>query len=353
MLILTDRAKDGLSIHAMLAQRGRCQVVDVRQAPPSTSKHQIIVCDIDLANPSSVKLAAAALPKAEGDADVPVLVLGRNGGGATGALPTSLRATEFIHNGAPPALILAVAKRLINEHQSRKKRLARPVDARESALDAAGSLSSCLNAAKRSEAVSPAELEKGATIVLSAVKQTNIRSWLNVVRRFDDATYQHCLLVAGLVAALSIKLGLTAARQNRLTQAALIHDVGKSRVNPSILNKPGALSKPEKDIMQTHVTLGYEMLVRQNNIVPVILDVVRHHHECLDGTGYPDGLKGSQISDSVRIVTICDIYAALIERRPYKTPMPPAQALAVLSGMGPKLDKELLKIFAAAVAETE
>ncbi len=94
------------------------------------------------------------------------------------------------------------------------------------------------------------------------------------------------------------------------------------------------------------------MLAGQRGINPVVLDVVRHHHECLDGTGYPDRLQGRQISGYVRIVAICDIYAALIARRPYKAPMPPQQALAVLAGLGVKLDRDLLKGFEAVVADS-
>jgi HD-GYP domain-containing protein (c-di-GMP phosphodiesterase class II) len=104
--------------------------------------------------------------------------------------------------------------------------------------------------------------------------------------------------------------------------------------------------------MRTHPALGHAMLAGQRGMNPVILDVVLHHHEYLDGTGYPDRLQGRQISDYVRIVTICDIYAALIERRPYRAPMPHQQALAVLTDLGVKLDRNMLKHFEAVVADS-
>ena len=175
---------------------------------------------------------------------------------------------------------------------------------------------------------------------------------MDVVWQFDDATYQHSLLVAGLCAAFSLKSGLTSNHQHLLLQAALLHDVGKARVPTGILNKSGGLSKPEMDVMRTHPALGHAMLAGQRGISPVILDVIRHHHEYLDGTGYPDRLQGRQISDYVRIVTICDIYAALISRRPYKAPMPPLQALAVLTDQGVKLDTNMLKHFEATIADS-
>jgi putative nucleotidyltransferase with HDIG domain len=265
-------------------------------------------------------------------------------------LALSLGATELIHSGAPPARILAVAERLVD---TKNKGVTRPASTTEArALDAKTALTGCFDAVKRGEPVSIVELNKGADVVLSTIKQSKIRLWLDVVRRFDDVTYQHCLLVAGLVAALSLKLGLTQNHQHLLSQAALIHDVGKAYVPRSILNKPSALSKSETDVMRTHAALGYDMLAGQGSISPVILDIVRHHHEYLDGTGYPDRLQRSQISGYVRIVTICDIYAALIERRPYKAPMQPQRALAVLIGMSVKLDGELLKSFEAVIADT-
>ena len=231
--------------------------------------------------------------------------------------------------------------------------MTRPASTTEArALDAKSALAGCFDTVKRGEPVSIAELNKGANVVLSAIKQTKIRLWLDVVRQFDDVTYQHCLLVAGLVAAFSFRLSLAPTQQQLLSQAALIHDVGKAYIPRDILNKTSALSKSEMDVMRTHAALGYGMLAGQDRISPVILDVVRHHHEYLDGTGYPDRLHGSQISAYVRIVTICDIYAALIERRPYKAPMQPQRALAVLIGMSVKLDGELLKSFEAVIADT-
>lgn len=348
MLILTDRPCDGVGIHDYLTQRGRCEVADVRRSRVQFSHYDLVRLDIDLADAAVARLAAAALAGRDAPTRRPVLLLARS----AGPPPAWLGTAEVIHCEAPPPLILAVAERLTHAHPGRRGRLSGPAGADAFALEVKSSLARCLHAARRSEAVPMAELDKAARTVLAAVKQAKIRSWLNVVRQFDDITYQHSLLVAGLVAALALKLGLTPKHQRLLTQAALIHDVGKACVSPDILNKPGALSPSEQGAMRGHATLGYDMLKRQGDIHPVILDVVRHHHEYLDGAGYPDGLKGSQITGFARIVTICDIYAALIERRPYKTPMPPQAALAILTAMGPKLDGDFLRAFREAIADT-
>jgi HD-GYP domain-containing protein (c-di-GMP phosphodiesterase class II) len=91
--------------------------------------------------------------------------------------------------------------------------------------------------------------------------------------------------------------------------------------------------------------IGYEALKEIPDISPEVLDGVRHHHEYLDGSGYPDGLTAPEISDMVRLLTISDIFAALIEQRPYRPPMSRQKAYEILSGMGDKLERPLVRAF--------
>jgi HD-GYP domain-containing protein (c-di-GMP phosphodiesterase class II) len=97
--------------------------------------------------------------------------------------------------------------------------------------------------------------------------------------------------------------------------------------------------------MKRHPVIGYDLLKGVAGIDPEILDGVRHHHEYLDGSGYPDGLKAPEISDLVRLLTISDIFAALIESRPYRPPMPRHTAYEILFGMDGKLERSLVKAF--------
>ena len=99
------------------------------------------------------------------------------------------------------------------------------------------------------------------------------------------------------------------------------------------------------EIMRTHARIGYDLLRGQGEYEPEILEVVLRHHELLDGSGYPDGFAGAQINDLVRLVTICDVYAALIERRAYKQAMNPASALKILEKMEGKLEGVLVRAF--------
>ena len=221
-------------------------------------------------------------------------------------------------------------------------------------LDVAGigaALVGLLQAARERKPIPLKLLDQGAERLLMAMRRAGIRPWLDFVRRHDDLTYQHCLLVAGLVAGFSARLGIAPAGQRMLAQAALVHDIGKAAIPRHILNKAGTLGAEEMALIKTHPAEGHAMLTSQRGLDPRVLAVVRHHHEYLDGSGYPDRLRAAQIPDFVRLTTICDIYAALIERRAYKPTLPPARAYAMLVEMGAKLDQGLVAAFAKFVAD--
>ncbi len=210
MLILTDRANGGIAIYDYLTRGRRCHIVALHQAQTQPLKHTIIVCDIDIGNVTSVRLLRGALRLHRADAAIPLLFLMRDASHFTAALAVSLDATELLSCNERPAVIFAAAERLVHTYKSRNKdatRSARVTKARAS--DAKSALAGCFDAVKRGEPVSIAQLDRGASVILDAIKQVKIRSWLDVVWQFDDVTYQHCLLVAGLSAAFSLKLGLS------------------------------------------------------------------------------------------------------------------------------------------------
>jgi putative nucleotidyltransferase with HDIG domain len=202
------------------------------------------------------------------------------------------------------------------------------------------------SAAARGEGVSRTNVDNATASVMAAIAEGGIRQWLEVVWTYDEATYQHCLLVTGLAAEFAASLQFAGNDQKHVTRAALLHDLGKARIPLAILNKSGALTSEEVAIMRTHARIGYELLRGQGDYEPELLDVVLRHHELLDGSGYPGGLAGSQINDLVRIVTICDIYAALIERRSYRQAIEPASAFKILQEMEGKLEGPLVRAFA-------
>ncbi|MDD2791035.1 MAG: HD domain-containing protein [Sulfurimonas sp.] len=133
----------------------------------------------------------------------------------------------------------------------------------------------------------------------------------------DYSTYSHSVNVAIYALALGKELGLSVASMTSLGAGALLHDLGKSKISPFIINKPGPLTFAEYQKMKKHPEIGYEILVNMGETDPIILNIVLYHHEKLDGSGYA-GILGDAISIETQVVTVADIFDALTTNRTYK-----------------------------------
>lgn len=143
----------------------------------------------------------------------------------------------------------------------------------------------------------------------------------------DDYTYMHSVAVCALMVSLARQLGQDETSTRELGLAGLLHDLGKALMPPEVLNKPGKLTDDEFAIMRTHPGEGHRLLVEGNAVGAIVLDVCRHHHEKVDGTGYPDHLKGEQISLHAKMGAVCDVYDAITSNRPYKAGWDPAESI--------------------------
>jgi putative nucleotidyltransferase with HDIG domain len=218
-------------------------------------------------------------------------------------------------------------------------------DAKAVAQGGAAAFKSMFASARRGGTLDVGVVERAGKEIAATVARNGLTNWLDTVRRYHEGTYQHCLLVSGVVTGFGLKLGVSSADLRRLYTAAMFHDIGKATIPVIILDKPGALDKQERTVIQSHAANGDEMLKANSDVDNEVRDAVRHHHEYLDGSGYPDGLSESRISDLVRILTIADIFAALIEDRRYKPSMPRSRAYEIVSGMHGKLEKPLVEAF--------
>jgi HD-GYP domain-containing protein (c-di-GMP phosphodiesterase class II) len=143
----------------------------------------------------------------------------------------------------------------------------------------------------------------------------------------DDYTYMHSVAVCALMVALSGQLELDEEQTRSMGLAGLLHDMGKAVMPIDVLNKPGKLTDAEFATIQAHPKEGYKILLDCLSANPTALDVVLHHHEKMDGSGYPDGLQGEAISLPARMGAICDVYDAVTSTRPYNKGWDPAIAL--------------------------
>jgi putative two-component system response regulator len=169
-------------------------------------------------------------------------------------------------------------------------------------------------------------------------------SLAKTVEAKDLYTKGHVERVSKMAISLGRKVGISDKELEALRLGGALHDIGKIGVPGDILNKPGPLNSQEWEVMKSHPDAGYKIcLPLKKNLGPA-LKVIRHHHEKLDGSGYPDGLKGEDICITARIMAVVDIYDALITERPYRKAMPIEEAIAILrkEATEGKLDKKVV-----------
>jgi putative nucleotidyltransferase with HDIG domain len=165
---------------------------------------------------------------------------------------------------------------------------------------------------------------------------------LTRLKNKDEYTYMHSVAVCALMVSFGRRLELDDAALRTLGMGGLLHDVGKMVIPGEILNKPGKLTAEEWTLVKTHCERGYDMLKGGEGVPDVVLDICLHHHEKIDGTGYPFGLAGDQLSLPARMGAICDIYDALTSNRIYKSAWTPEEAVTQMRNWHGHLDQGLM-----------
>ena len=180
----------------------------------------------------------------------------------------------------------------------------------------------------------------------SMLRNESAMLWLARLKSQDLYTSLHCLSVSILAMGFGTHLGLPDEKIELLGLAGLLHDVGKMKIDPAILNKPGKLTQEEFEHIKLHPRFGYEALCSQDDIPPAAVQAAHGHHERLDGRGYPQGLDGYQIPFITRVVTIVDAFDAITSHRAYDDARPIQTAYDVLrSGADKQFDGALVQEF--------
>jgi putative nucleotidyltransferase with HDIG domain len=254
----------------------------------------------------------------------------------------ALGATQVLVNPVSQADLLGA---LADSSHSEAAAIQPLYNAAEAAKVGAATIASMFSAVLGGKPVDVGGAKSAGGQIADNVAEDGLSSWLDTVRRHHEGTYQHCLLVTGIAVDFGLSLGLAKPDLERLYSAAIFHDIGKATIPLAVLDKPARLDAEERALVETHPAAGYEVLKGKAGVSPEILDAVRHHHEYLDGSGYPDALCAASISDLVRILTISDIFAALIEDRRYKPALSREQAYEIIQSMQGKLEKALVAAF--------
>lgn len=179
---------------------------------------------------------------------------------------------------------------------------------------------------------------------------TVLHSMARIVEHRDAYTGNHCDRVGFLASSVADKMGFGPEHLKTLSLAGSFHDLGKIAIPDAILRKTGRLTGAEFDIMKTHSAIGAG-LVRPLRSLAAVVPLIHHHHERLDGSGYPDGLSGSRVPMIVRILTVSDIYDALATERPYKKALPPDTCMKTLRNEAERgwWDRDVVEVLAGII----
>lgn len=164
-------------------------------------------------------------------------------------------------------------------------------------------------------------------IYLSVIRNPGALISLTRLKTADNYTYMHSVAVCGLMIALGRQIGLDESLVKSLGMAGLLHDVGKMAIPDEILNKPGRLTDNEFGVIKSHPVQGWEMLKDSEGVDEMTLDVCLHHHEKMDGSGYPEKLSAENISLYAKMGAVCDVYDAITSNRSYKEGWAPADSI--------------------------
>lgn len=203
---------------------------------------------------------------------------------------------------------------------------------------------------KNIHAVNKIETRNSLRIVENLVEYIidagDVNKSLYDIKTYDNYTYVHCLDTGIMSAFLGLSMHFSESELKDLGKAAILHDIGKTKVSFKIINKKGPLTDEEFLEIKKHPVYGREILEKNIQISQEILKAVEQHHERVDGKGYPYGLLGNQISKYGKIVSICDVYDAISNDRSYRKKFSPNEAYElILAGSGTMFDEKMAKSF--------
>ena len=262
-------------------------------------------------------------------------------------LPASADVAPASSDDAPPAPIVVERRGAARVRRRRPDEIER---ARETVSRSKSAVQRMFAEARLGRAVHIAEATPLVEEIAASIDRDR-SAILNVTRlkNKDEYTYLHSVAVCALMINLARQLGMPEREVQQAGLAGLLHDIGKMATPSAVLEKPGRLDAVERRIMEDHPSAGHRILSRSDDIDAITLDVCLHHHERIDGRGYPEGLDATQLSIHARMGAICDVYDAITSHRPYKRPWSPSEALARMMSWEGHFDARLLRAFVASI----
>jgi len=197
------------------------------------------------------------------------------------------------------------------------------------------------------------EISESCAAVVDVVHNNQLSSLMHQIMDHDNFTYVHSLRFSALMALFGSAIGLPKEQQILVASGGMVHDLGKMTIPRAVLNKQGALTSAEWKLLRNHVTVSEKMIATNGAIPKGVATIVSHHHERLDGSGYPRQLSASELNQLSRMSGIIDVFCALTDRRPYKRTMAAHVALEIMATeMNAQLDMDLLFRFKEILLDT-
>jgi HD-GYP domain-containing protein (c-di-GMP phosphodiesterase class II) len=324
-----------LAGHFTLRQEG----LDGVRGEAATGAHLYVFC-ASLGSDLAFRRVKKALKNREGEK---LFVFRTHNSDALSRL-SDLGVDDYLVLPIDPQKLRALAKAAINRRIERSWATLHPT--KQKALKKSlACFENCFAMVQNGEPLPIEEISASCQSIREAAKLGGLDSWIEALDDHHNYSFRHSMFVCGTLTYFANGIGIGGAELDHLTVGGLLHDIGKSQVPLEILDKPGKLDEGEWKVMKMHPQHSRTILLREQGLDSDTVAMAVHHHEKLDGTGYPDGLSGAQIGDHVRLMAIADVYSALIDKRSYKAAMSHEAALDLMAKFDGHLDMDLLGAF--------
>lgn len=342
MLLIHSEAEPAPDLIAALSFHHDIQPLAIDKLS-STDPADVLVCivDADLSSNSTQRLLRSRL--AEINESTPRIFVLDNFDRRSFMAASTFNAADFLGRPLEPVRVQAVLGRHVNGSLEASWGRLSPVQA--AALKISLKVFEDINSqAANGEPIDSAAVCESSESIVAALDHVGLDTWMRALRDHHRYTFRHVMFVTGTLASAARVLGFSSSDCQVAVSAGLLHDIGKARVPAEILEKPSRLDEDEWRVMRQHPRFGADILA-SGDWDDSTIDVVLHHHERLDGAGYPDNLSDRHIRDLTRLVAISDVYSALVDKRAYKAGMSGRAAFEAMSTFSGHLDLALVRAF--------
>ncbi|MCK5424852.1 MAG: HD domain-containing protein [Emcibacter sp.] len=326
-------------------------LVDVNSVKPEDLiKSTVIIVQVDLNDQNSITPLKEIMLLPE-RSHIPTLFLLHEFSRREVVQANTLGATDYTVYPCPDKKFIQLLENLIN--RTVEKAWEKLTEIQEEALKVSLKVvEKTFHNAARGLEVSQDDVKDSCNLIVEATAKDGLNDWMDAIKQHHNSTYRHSMMVCGYLVSFGMLIGIKKSDLQLLAIGGMVHDIGKAAISLEILEKPTKLTKEEQKIMDNHPN-DSKLILKGTNWDEVIVDIAAHHHENLDGSGYPDGLKGDEISDIVRTVSIANVFADLTDKRSNKPAMTAEKAFETMLGMENKLDISLVKAFRPVVIPEE